>query len=155
MATKQSKGLTPKSAFITLAKGVKEAEKAPVMAWLAVFREFVKSGEGDKKAFAHAWQVAVRGTDYDLFTENTVRQSISLIEWAENNIKGGARACHSMNHIVKQRAESNAKPKAQAVARRVNTVTITNDEFARALRKAGIAPELIALAERAVFVTAK
>lgn len=155
MATKDGKGTTPKTTFISLAKGVKESSKQPVLAWLAVYREFVRSGGGDKKAFASAFVKAVRGLDCDVFTENTVRQSVSLVEWAENNVIGGARACHSMNHIVSQRSESNAKPKVAVKPRRVNTVTITNDDFTRALRRAGIAPELIALAEKAVFVTAK
>lgn len=155
MGTKNGKGTTPKATFLTLAKGVKAASKEPVLAWLAVYREFVKSGGGDKKAFATAMVRAVRGTDLDLFTENTIRQSVSLIEWAEMNVVGGAKACHSMNHIVSQRSDANAKPKEKVKPRRVNTVTITNDEFARALRKAGIAPELIALAEKAVFITSK
>ena len=151
MATTKGKVTTTKSQFIALAKGVNEADSAVVLAWLAVFRAFVSSGTDDKRAFANAFVKAVKGTKQDKFTPETVRVSITHIEWAEENIIGGAKSCLSMNSIVKMK--SGGKKKAEPVkAQRVSTVTVTDSEFARALRKAGLSAEVIAIATKAVFV---
>lgn len=149
--TTKGKVTTTKAQFLSLAKGVKEAERSALVKWLDAYRVFVKDGSGDVQAWAEAWVRAVRGSDYDTNTPGTVRMNVGLIKWAEENIIGGANACKSMAHII---ASKKPKPTKQATKQyKVSTVTITNTEFARALRKAGIAPELIALAEKAVFVT--
>jgi hypothetical protein len=154
MSKNQGKVTTTKSRFIALAKGVNEADSATVSAWLAVFREFTKNGGGSLSAFAEAFVKALKGSTQDKFTVNTVRQSISHIAWAEDNIIGGASACLSMKSLVKQRSASSdrAKP-APSKPRKVSTVTVTDTAFASALRKAGLSAEVIAIATKAVFVT--
>lgn len=156
MAKTQGKVTTTKSQFIALAKGVNDADSAVVLAWLAVFRAFVKSGTDDKRAFAQAFVAAVKGTAQDKFTPETVRVSITHIEWAEANIIGGAKSCLSMNSIVKMKSGDfgkGKKPAEQKKSVRVSTVTVSDKQFASALRKAGLSAEVIAIATKAVFVT--
>ena len=152
MATTNGKGTTPKTKFISLAKEVNNADSAVVLAWLAVFRAFVQDGWDSKLAFSQAFVKAVKGTAQDKFTPETVRVSITHIEWAEANIIGGAKACLSMNAIVKQKAGTK-KTAEPAKTRKVSTVTVSDAEFARALRKAGLSAEVIAIATKAVFQT--
>lgn len=154
MTKSKGKVTTTKSRFIALAKGVNEADSATVSAWLAVFREFVANGGGSLSAFAEAFVKALKGSSQDKFTVNTVRQSIAHIAWAEENIKGGASACLSMKNIVKQRSGSSDRAKATPKKKHtVSTVTVTDTAFEKALRKAGLSAEVIAIAKKAVFVT--
>lgn len=137
MKTTKGKVTTAKSQFIALAREVNRADSAVVLAWLAVFRTFLVSGTTDKQAFARAFVSAVRGTAEDKFTENTVRQNVSLIEWAEQNIIGGARKCLSMNAIAKQRGGSSSssnKGKEKVVA---SAVTLTRSEVIKRLKDNG------------------
>lgn len=110
MKTTSGKVTTTKSRFLSLAKAIFLAERGVVPKWIDAYNEYKRNGGGDKKAFAKAWALAVKGTDYDTNTVDTIRINISLIEWANENIKGGASACKSMAHIQATRS-----PKATTV----------------------------------------
>jgi hypothetical protein len=136
LATTNGKGTTPKTKFIELAREVNNADSAVVLAWLAVFHAFVQDGWSNKRAFSQAFVKAVKGTAQDKFTPETVRVSISHIEWAEENITGGAKKCLSMNAIVKQRSGKDETP-AQPTPKPkpAMAVTLTRAEANRRLAK--------------------
>ena len=149
MATTQGKVTTTKSVFLLLAKAIYLAERGVVPKWCDAYAEYKRNGGGDKLAFANAWAKATKGSKYDTNTVNTIRQNISLIEWANENLIGGASSCSSMAIIVASRGgNKKVEPKP---SRKVSTVTVSDTDFARKLRKAGLSAEVIAIATKAVF----
>lgn len=111
--TTNGKGTTPKSTFISLAKGIAQAEKGALVKWHDAYREFVRSGATDKLAWATEWATAVKGTAYDTNTVATIRVNLSHIEWAEQNVIGGAKACGSIAHIIKTKSGKGDKSKSE------------------------------------------
>jgi hypothetical protein len=152
MATTKGKVTTTKSRFISLAKAIYLAERSVVPKWIDAYNEYKRNGGGDKQAFATKWASDVKGTKWDTNTVNTIRINIGLIEWANENIVGGANACLSMAHIVASRGGNNKKADAKP-QRKVSTVTISDADVARKLRKAGLSPEVIAIATKAIFTS--
>jgi hypothetical protein len=152
MATTKGKVTTTKSVFLMLAKAIYLAERGVVPKWIDAYNEYKRNGAGDKLAFATAWAKATKGSKYDTNTVNTIRQNISLIEWANENIIGGANACSSMAIIVASRGGNSKKADAKP-QRKVSTVTISDADVARKLRKAGLSPEVIAIATKAIFTS--
>lgn len=55
----------------------------------------------------------MRGSRYDTNTAETIRTNLSHIEWAEQNIIGGAKNCKSMAHIIRQKKGNNPAKKKQ------------------------------------------
>ena len=55
----------------------------------------------------------MRGSRYDTNTAETIRTNLSHIEWAEQNIIGGAKNCKSMAHIIRQKKGNNPTEKAE------------------------------------------
>ena len=152
MATTKGKVTTTKSVFLTLAKAIFEAEKAPLAKWTDAYREFVRNGGGSVQAFATKWASDVKGSKYDTSTVSTIRQSIALIAWAEENILGGVAACSSMAQISATRGKASTKAKREPL-RKVSTVTVNETEFARKMRKAGFSDRDIAVATKALFTS--
>lgn len=140
MATTNGKGTTPISTFLALGKEVKRAEQGVVLAWLSVYETFVRDGWADKQAFARAF-VRAQNSKTDVWTENTVRQNVSLVEWAQENIKGGARACASMKHIVESR--SGGKAKVVEPVRPAGVITISAGDARARLRKSPNIPNVL------------
>ena len=76
-----------------------------MVAWIAMFREFTRSGATDKLEWATQYEKDNRGTDYDRYTAGTIRVNLCHIEWANAHIIGGASACASINHIIKSKGK--------------------------------------------------
>lgn len=112
MATTNGKGTTPTARFISLAKEVRDAHNGVVSAWLAVYKEYKVGKWANLSVFSEAFVQANKGTANDIWTANTVRVSLTHIKWAEDNIKGGAKVCESMAHIIASK-KGGAKPKAK------------------------------------------
>lgn len=76
-----------------------------MVAWIAMFREFTRSGASDKLAWATQYEKDNRGTDYDRYTAGTIRVNLCHIEWANAHLNGGAKSCASINHIIKSKGK--------------------------------------------------
>lgn len=133
MKTTKGKVTTTKATFITLAKELYKAEKAVVPKWCDAYKEYKRNGGGDKKAFASKWALAVKGTEYDTNTVDTIRINIGLIEWADENLKGGAAVQKSMAHIQVSRSPKNTSTVADKKPAPVSVKTWNKAEYIKAL----------------------
>lgn len=114
MATKQGKVTTAKSRFIELAKGVRAGAKNALLAWCDVVDEYDRHDGVSVRSFAQAYEQALKGSQYDEYSASVIQVQMGLVIWANKNIKGGARACKSLNHIVSQKKESKGSPAPKA-----------------------------------------
>lgn len=133
MKTTKGKVTTTTSRFRSLAKAIYLAERGVVPKWIDAYNEYRRNGGGDKKAFASKWALAVKGTEYDTNTVDTIRINIGLIEWANENIKGGASACKSMAHIVATRSPKKALTVADKKPAPVSVKTWDKAEYIKTL----------------------
>lgn len=133
MKTTSGKVTTTKSRFLSLAKAIYLAERGVVPKWIDAYNEYKRNGGGDKKAFASKWALAVKGTQYDTNTVDTIRINIGLIEWANENIIGGASACKSMAHIQVSRSPKNTSTVAVKKPAPVSVKTWDKAEYIKSL----------------------
>lgn len=151
ITTTNGKGTTPNATFIKLAKAISESGKQALLKWCDAYDEYKKNGNGDKLAFAKKWESALRGSEYDIHTAGTIRVNLSHIEWAESNIKGGARSCSSIAHII-----ATKKPKTQPKPKDTTTYkvrTISGGDFVKELVANGVERKTaLAIAKNMRFV---
>ena len=136
LATTNGKGTTPKAKYISLAKAIALAEREPLHKWIDAYREFVRSGATSKLEWAEEMERSVKGTEWDTHPAGTIRVNLSHIEWAEENIIGGAKACRSLNHIVKSKSSGKTKPVSKGVEV-ASALTLTRSQVSSRLAKAG------------------
>lgn len=120
-------------------------EKNALLAWVAVYDEFLRSGGGDERKFA---RVFAQFCDYKA---ETIRQNLNRIKRGNESIVGGARACASMAHLRASLGEGKGA-KVSAPSRKVSTVTISTDDATKRLRKQGFTERDIKDIISALFV---
>ena len=94
-----------------------------MVAWIAMFREFTRSGATDKLAWATQYEKDNRGTDYDRYTAGSIRVNLCHIEWANAHIIGGASACASINHIIKSKGAGKTPVVKDTTTYKVRTIS--------------------------------
>lgn len=98
----------------------------------------MSSGSDDKLAWATAWERSVKGSKYDTNTAGTIRVNLTHIQWAEENIIGGARACGSIAHIIRQKKGDKPASKVESafvVEREAMKFSVSQIEAMLAFRK--------------------
>lgn len=88
-----------------------------------IYKEFVRSGATDKLAWATQYEKDNKGTKYDKYTAGSVRVNLAHIEWAENNIIGGAKACSSIAHIIKTKGAGKKPVVKDTTTYKVRTIS--------------------------------
>ena len=81
-----------------------EANESALDVVIDIYKEFVRSGATDKLAWGTKFEKDNKGTRYDKYSAGSIRVNLSHIEWAEENIIGGAKACSSIAHIIKTKS---------------------------------------------------
>lgn len=74
-----------------------------VNSYIDCYNEWIKTDQ-DKRSWCNDHVKAVRGMSCDERPAETIRINLSHIEWAEENILGGASACASIAHIIKTKS---------------------------------------------------
>lgn len=135
ITTTNGKGTTPKTTHIILAKELSASTRGVVASYLDCYKEWKKTGQ-DKRTWCNDHVKAVRGLSCDERPAETIRVNLSHIEWAEQNIKGGASACASIAHII-----ATKKPKTQPKPKDTTTYkvrTISGGDFVKELVANGV-----------------
>jgi hypothetical protein len=94
-----------------------------MVAWISMFREFIRSGATDKLAWATQYEKDNKGTDYDRYTAGSIRVNLCHIEWANAHIIGGASACPSINHIIKTKSAGKTPVAKDTTTYKVRTIS--------------------------------
>lgn len=147
MKTTHDKGSTPKSTFIALARAISLNDKEALSKWIDAYRAFVADGCGDKMDWATRMERACRGSKWDTNKAGTIRVNLSHIEWAEQHIRGGASACRSLAHIIRQKSEKSGKtaaPKAKDFRKEAMKYSVKELEKMLAFRKAAMSEKFSA-----------
>ena len=105
------RGATTASEFRSHGKEIRSASSGVVLAWLGLFLTMRRDKWVSVKDFSEAYVKANAGTDADIYTADSVRVTLGVIKWAEENIIGGAKSCRSIQHIIDQKKDGKAPAK--------------------------------------------